>query len=316
MSNQANKQSDFEQKLKEIFENRAEEVIQSHYLTKPKSFRVNTLISNEKGVIDEMKNEKWEIRESEIRNGYSISEKENISISKSKFFENSEIYIQELSSMLPVQILGPQKGERIIDLCAAPGSKTSQILAMTENNVELHAVEKSRGRFFKMKEIVENFGGKNVKFHLDDANILAKKYPWMLNYFDKILLDAPCSNEGSIDFNNPSTLKYWSSKEGRKISKLQKGLLNSAIKLLKPGGILIYSTCTYSVEENESVVNWALDKNEDMQLEDIDLKIENKIPGRVEWREKSLNPELNKTIRVLPNEYWKGFYLARLRKER
>ncbi|MEO6729298.1 MAG: RsmB/NOP family class I SAM-dependent RNA methyltransferase [Candidatus Dojkabacteria bacterium] len=310
------KEKDFVEKIKKIYPSNWENVIASHKVNKPKTFRVNTLLTNEDDVIKLLEKNNFLVKKSEISFGYISAKSPNDkTISKSNVFESNLIYIQELASMLPVLVLNPQKDEQILDFCAAPGSKTGLIAALTNNESKITAVEKGRNRFFKMKELLDNQGVKNVREILMDANLVAKKLPDLIESFDKILVDAPCSNEGSLNLASESGMKYWSEKEARKLSKLQKGLLNSALKLLKKGGTLVYSTCTYSVEENEQVVDWALKRWPDVKLVEIELPISNVEKGRVVWNDKKMDKSLDKTVRVLPNEEWNGFFISKFVKE-
>lgn len=310
------KEKDFVEKIKKIYPSNWEKVISSHKVNKPKTFRVNTLLTPENDAIKLLEENNFSVKKSEIPYGYiSAKSSDDKTISKSNVFESNLIYIQELASMLPILVLDPQKGDNIMDFCAAPGSKTGMIAAITNNESKITAVEKGRNRFFKMKELLHNQGAKNVRTILMDANLVAKKMPDLIESFDKILVDAPCSNEGSLNLASESGLKYWSEKEPKKLSKLQKGLLNSALKLLKPGGTLVYSTCTYSVDENEQVVDWALKRWSDVKLVDIELPITNFENGRVVWNDKKMDKSINKTVRVLPNENWNGFYIAKFVKK-
>ncbi|MFS8131296.1 MAG: RsmB/NOP family class I SAM-dependent RNA methyltransferase [Candidatus Dojkabacteria bacterium] len=312
----SDKEKDFIEKIKKIYPSNWEKVISSHKVNKPKTFRVNTLLSPEKDVINLLEKNNFMLKKSEIPFGYiSLKSPDDKSISKSNVFESNLIYIQELASMLPILVLDPEKTDSIMDFCAAPGSKTGLIAAITNNEAKITAAEKGRNRFFKMKELLDNQGVKNVRTILMDSNLIAKKMPDLLESFDKILVDAPCSNEGSLNLSSESGLKYWSEKEPKKLSKLQKGLLNSALKLLKPGGTLVYSTCTYSVDENEQVVDWALKRWPNVKLVDIELPITNVEKGRVVWNEKKMDKSLDKTVRVLPNEEWNGFFIAKMVKK-
>jgi len=310
------KEKDFVEKIKKIYPSNWEKVIASHKVSKPKTFRVNTLLTSENDVINLLEKNNFLVKKSEIPYGYiSLKSPDDKTISKSNVFESNLIYIQELASMLPVLVLNPQKNESIMDFCAAPGSKTGLISAITNNEAKVTAVEKGRNRFFKMKELLDNQGVKNVRTILMDSNLIAKKLPDLLESFDKVLVDAPCSNEGSLNLASESGLKYWSEKEPKKLSKLQKGLLNSALKFLKPGGTLVYSTCTYSVEENEQVVDWALKRWNDVELVDIELPISNVEKGKTKWNDKKLDSSLSKTVRVLPNENWNGFFISKFVKK-
>ncbi|MEP7103818.1 MAG: RsmB/NOP family class I SAM-dependent RNA methyltransferase [Candidatus Dojkabacteria bacterium] len=311
----SDKENNFIEKIKKIYPSNWDNIINSHKVNKPKTFRVNTLLTSENDAINLLSEDNFLVKKSKIPFGYICTEApKDITLAQSAAFEKNLIYIQELASMLPVLVLNPEQHDSVMDLCAAPGSKTGLIAAITTNEAKIVAVEKGRNRFFKMRELLDNQGVKNVRTILMDANLIGKKMPDLLESFDKVLVDAPCSNEGSLNLTSETGLKFWSEKEPRKLSKLQKGLLNSALKLLKKGGTLVYSTCTYSVEENEQVVDWALRKWPGIKLEDIDLPIDNVDKGRTEWNERNFDKSLDKTIRVLPNENWNGFFIAKIKK--
>ncbi len=308
-----NKIEQFTEKIKQIYPNNWKEIIKTHYSIPPKIFRINTLLSTEKEVLDSLEQEGFEISKADIPNAYiCLNNAEKHKISDSKVHLENKIYIQELSSMLPALALNLQKGDEVLDMCAAPGSKTTQLGIMTNNQINIVAVEKSTSRFFKMNEIIKKQGVKNVKTILTDANRLITQKREYFEHFDKIIVDVPCSNEGSLDLSHTSTLKFWSGKEAKRISKLQKGLLNNAVKMLKKGGTLIYSTCTYSVEENEIVLDWLLKRNVECRVLNIDLKLDNLVPALTEWRGKGLNPQIKNAVRVLPNGKFKGFFVAKL----
>ena len=309
----SDKTEQFIEKIKSIYPSNWEEVIKTHYNLPPKTFRINTLLSSEKEVLDLLKEESFEIIKADIPNAYiCLNSTEDHKISDSKVHLENKIYIQELSSMLPALALNPQKGDEILDMCAAPGSKTTQLGILTNNQVNIVAVEKSTSRFFKMNEIIKNQGVKNVKTILTDGNRLITQKREYFEHFDKVIVDVPCSNEGSLDLSHTSTLKFWSGKEAKRISKLQKGLLNNAVKMLKKGGTLIYSTCTYSVEENEIVLDWLLKRYSDIKIVKSDLKLDNLVPALTEWKEKKLNPQIKNAVRVLPDGKFKGFFIAKI----
>ena len=127
--------------------------------------------------------------------------------------------------------------------------------------------------------------------------------------FDKVLLDAPCSGEGRFLGNSPKTYRTWSKKTVNELAKLQKKLLKSAYEALKPGGVLVYSTCTLNKEENEEVLEWALE-NLELKLLDINLDLREKLQGF----NKGLNKEISKAIRILPSKNMEGFFIAKFKK--
>jgi len=140
-------------------------------------------------------------------------------------------YIQGLSSQLVSLILDPQPEERILDLCAAPGSKTSHMAALMNNTGEIVAVECVRSRMYKLKSVLTLLGVTNTKCILRDGRLFKSE-----ELFDRILVDAPCSSEGRFCLKDPKTLKYWSLRKIREMRRKQRGLLHQATRLIRPGG--------------------------------------------------------------------------------
>lgn len=301
---------DFKKKLNEIYPENGDKILNTHFIDKNKTFRINKLQSNE-DVINSLVVKGFQVHKIVNFDGFFVDNSPNY-LSDTDEFKTGKIYIQGLSSMVPVKILEPKVGEKILDLCAAPGSKTSQIASESNDKVELTAVEENKNRFFRLKDILKVQGVENVKCILEDGVRLSFKRPEFINYFDKVLLDAPCTSEAEIDLNDNESLKLWRTSNASKLSKLQKGLLNSAVKMVKPGGTIVYSTCTYSVEENEMVLNWILKRYPNLIIENIGLKLPNIVNGLTEWRGKSLNPQIKNSIRIIPNEHFNGFFVAKL----
>jgi tRNA (cytosine49-C5)-methyltransferase len=144
--------------------------------------------------------------------------------------------------------------------------------------------------------------------------MLWQKYP---EYFDKVLLDSPCSLEGRFDASDPKSYQDWSPKKVKLLSKMQKFLLRSAISLCKIGGEVVYSTCTLSPEENEEVIDWILSKEGGaVSVETISFKVPHEIPGLASWKGKLFNPEVQKSIRILPSKEMEGFFVVKLKKHK
>lgn len=218
-------------------------------------------------------------------------------------------YIQGLSSMLPPIALNPDEKDLVLDLCGAPGSKTTQMAEMMHNKGTLIANEIDINRI------------KSLVFNLDRLNIintgilnfkgelLSKVYD---NYFDKVLVDAPCSGLGIIQ-KKEEVSKWWSLDHANRLHDLQTKLLVSAIKMAKAGGEIVYSTCTLSVEENEMVIDKIL-KNYPVEIDDIDLPVESH-SAFVKYEGNLLNPQLEKAKRILPWEIGSdGFFIVKLKK--
>ena len=223
-------------------------------------------------------------------------------------------YIQEIASMLPVLILNPKPNERILDLCASPGSKTTQIAARMENTGLLVANEVKFGRIKILAANTERCGVMNIIMTRKDGIALCKKFKDEKFLFDKILLDAPCSGEGTIR-STPRTLEMWNMNTIKLLSNLQKSLIASAIEILKPNGELVYSTCTHAPEEDEEIVDFAL-KNFNVKVEKIELPLKTS-PGILKWEEKEYAEDVKYSCRVYPQlADTEGFFLVKLRKKK
>lgn len=221
-------------------------------------------------------------------------------------------YVQELSSMLPALALKPQPGELVLDLCAAPGSKTTQISALMNNTGTIIANDKDLGRISILASNVERCGCTNIIITRHDAVQLCERLEKAKVKFDKILLDVPCSGEGTIR-SSPKTLLMWNLKMIKKLSRLQKKIASSAVKLLKPDGTIIYSTCTHSPEEDESAVSFLADRF-NLQVEHIKLPVKCR-PGLSEWENEKFK-ETEKCCRVYPQDNdTEGFFVAKLKRK-
>ena len=233
-------------------------------------------------------------------------------LTETSVYKNGLCYVQSLSSMLPSLILSPQKNEQILDLCAAPGSKTSHMAMLMENTGTITANDSSHTRIYRLKANMVNLGVTNTTVTRQVGQGLWHEYQ---EYFDKTLVDVPCSMEGRISLQKPESYEDWSVKKVKELQEIQKFLLKSAISATKPGGTIVYSTCTLSIEENESVIDWILKKaGEHIMLEDFDIAQVPWSPAIVETSMKQLNPEISKTKRILPSKEFEGFYIAKIRK--
>ncbi|OGC50574.1 hypothetical protein A2716_05220 [candidate division WWE3 bacterium RIFCSPHIGHO2_01_FULL_40_23] len=305
----------FQSKIKEIYPQTFTEILENLKIKRPVTFRVNTLKSSKEGVISRLKGQGFQITKGPLENSFIIKSEASLKLSQTEEFNTGGIYIQELSSMIPVLELSPKEGENILDLCAAPGSKTTQIVEITQNKAFITAVERSKGRFFALKSILNLHNAKNINTMLANGVGLEKRNPSFINFFDKVLIDAPCTNEARLNPEDEKTLKFWNPKKHKSLSSLQKGLLISGIKMLKNDGILVYSTCTFQVEENELVVNWLLEKFPGVSVEKLNTNLKNSTSGITEWKNKKLNQQIKNTKRILPNRHFGGFFIAKLKKK-
>ncbi len=218
-------------------------------------------------------------------------------------------YIQSLSSMLPPVVLKPSANEKVLDLCAAPGSKSTQLAEMMNNcgTLIVNEIQLSRVKtlVYNLDRLnIINAGVLNFK-----GEILSKIF---YNYFDKILLDVPCSGLGILQ-KKEEVSNWWSKDRVKALSELQLKLLVAAIKMLKPGGEIVYSTCTLTPEENEIVINSAL-KKYPVELCEISIPIKSH-NGFIKHENESLNPALSFSKRLIPWEVNSdGFFVAKLTK--
>jgi 16S rRNA (cytosine1407-C5)-methyltransferase len=248
-----------------------------------------------------------------IDNVYFVLNKDKSEISQTEEYYDGKFYIQNLSSILPSVLLDPKENERVLDMCAAPGSKTTHLAALMNNEGEIVANDSEISRVSSLKNVLEQFGVKNTKVLLNDANNFGKKYP---NTFDKVLLDAPCSGEGLIYFRGPKPLRFWSIEKVKRYSFLQKELLESAFLTLKHGKFMIYSTCTLEPEENEGTLTYLLEKYPNARIEKIELeRTNNMVPGIIKWSGNKYHPMVKNSIRILPTSKMMGFFIAKIFKE-
>jgi NOL1/NOP2/sun family putative RNA methylase len=273
-----------------------------------KSFRVNTLKINRDRImplINDLKIEQLPF----FRDGYVL--KARYPLGNHMAHGLGLIYAQETASMLPVSVLDPRPGEVVLDLCAAPGSKTTQIAQAMDNKGLLVVNEMNRKRMIGLVHNIKRCGVLNeVLLNLRGQHI-DRVLP---DYFDRILIDAPCSAEGTIR-KSKAVLSHWGLRNIEKMSRIQKGLLVSGFRGLRPGGTLVYSTCTIAPEENESVVNYLLSKFPEADLMDITIPRFKHHPGISEWQGESFNKRLEKCARILPQDNDTApFFIAKITK--
>jgi NOL1/NOP2/sun family putative RNA methylase len=220
------------------------------------------------------------------------------------------IYVQDSASMLPVIVLAPEKYEKVLDLTAAPGSKTTLISALMENTGLVVANDVNRERIKALTGNIDRMGVLNCVI----TNLRGERFGNLFfEYFDKVLLDAPCSSEGTIS-KNYEVFNHWSEFYINKMAKIQKNLIISAFKSLKKGGVLVYSTCTFAPEENEGVINFLLQKYPNAYLEEITIPGIKTSPGITVWRDFQ-NEELKKCVRLYPHyNECEGFFISKIRK--
>ncbi|MCR4284644.1 MAG: RsmB/NOP family class I SAM-dependent RNA methyltransferase [archaeon] len=286
------------------------------YTQTPISIRCNTL----KISVDELKkrleNYGWKIKQpfKEFPEAMVIESKlKPGELGKTREHLLGYYYVQEISSMLPMFVLQPEPGEMVLDLCASPGSKTTQAAAMMENEGTIIANEVSMGRVGILTTNLERCGVMNTIVTRKEGSAFCNKLLKDSQIkFDKILVDAPCTGEGTLR-KSPGTLQIWNINMIKKIAGTQRRLADSAIKILKVGGTMVYSTCTLSPEENEAIVDHII-QNYDVEVEQIALPLKFR-QGVCEWEGKEFSKEVKKCLRLYPQDNdTDGFFVSKIKK--
>ncbi len=272
----------------------------------PKSIRINTL----KKSISEVKkrlSKNWTLTQIPwCKEGFWIEhEKGRLDVGNTLEHNLGYYYVQEAASMIPPIVLNPKRGEKVLDLCASPGSKASQIAQYMNNKGVLVANDVSGMRLAALGINMQRLGVLNCVVtqrkgeHFKDEE------------FDKILLDAPCSGTGTIR-KSIKTIRIWNPNTIKSIAGMQKRLIKNAFTLLKKGGTLVYSTCSLEPEENEGIVDWLIKNNKDAKVEEIKLNIKR---GKIitKFEKYSYSKEVEKCLRLWPQDNnTEGFFIAKI----
>ena len=277
-------------------------IIEGYSKKRKVTLRVNTIRSNIEKIenilkINQIEYEKvpWSKDAFIIKN---VREKE---IRDLEIYQNGDIYLQSLSSMLPPIILNPEEGTDILDMAAAPGGKTTQMAAMVNNKATITACEMNKLRAERLKYNIQKQGATCVYTMTTDARRLDNFFS-----FDKILLDAPCSGSGTLDIENQKIEKTFTQKLIKKSSDSQTVLLRKAISILKPGKEMVYSTCSILQQENEDIVKKAL-MGGNIEIVPINFDGMEHLP--------LLPSKIEGTLCVCPNELYEGFFIAKIKKK-
>ncbi len=228
------------------------------------------------------------------------------------FHEIGAYYIQEPSAMAVVEALAPQPGERILDLCAAPGGKSTQTAGKMRGEGLLVSNEYVPGRARILSQNIERMGIAGAVVCNETPERLAAFFP---SFFDKILVDAPCSGEGMFR-KDETAISEWSPEQVTLCAERQLSILEQAVQMLKPGGILVYSTCTFSEEENEGVISRFLEKYPAFSIEETALE-QFFAPGRCgqSGQGECRAEDIEHTMRLWPHKIkGEGHYIAKLKK--
>ena len=265
------------------------------------TFRVNTLKTSIEKVEKVLKNNNIEFEKvswSDV--AYIVKNVREDTLKELEVYKKGEIYLQSLSSMLPPIVLEPKENTDILDMCAAPGGKTTELASLTNNNANITACELNKIRIEKLKYNIEKQGATSVYIMQEDSRRINDFFS-----FDNILLDAPCSGSGTLNVEDVNLEKTFTEKLIEKSQKAQLELLSKAIKILKQGQEMVYSTCSILNVENEEIVSKIL-KNNKVEIVPIEFKGKEELP--------LLPTKIDGTLCVMPTELYEGFFIAKIRK--
>lgn len=242
-------------------------------------------------------------------NGFYYDASED-SPSKHPFYYAGLYYLQEPSAALPAATLPIEEGDRVLDLCAAPGGKSTELAAKLGGTGLLVSNDISASRIKALQKNMEVFGVTNSIITCETADKLSN---YFTGYFDKILIDAPCSGEGMFR-KSQSMINAWEQNGNEKFAEIQRGILKDAVRLLSPGGMILYSTCTFDPMEDEDQVMYLLEQDKNLSIVPIE-EHEGFVPGSAEWCHMD-NPskELSYTYHLFPHRIkGEGHYVALLK---
>ena len=297
--------------LKEMLEGQygkqeTEKILQGYQVKKNTTFRVNTLKSGVEEIETVLKDKEIEY-ETVVwsKEAFILKNVEEKEIRNWEIYQEGKIYLQSLSSMLPPIVLQPKEGEDILDMTAAPGGKTAQIAAITDNKANLTACEMNKIRAERLRYNLQK-QGVNAYIMIQDSRKIDDFFS-----FDRILLDAPCSGSGTIQLcgeshkQNDRLEKNFTLQLIKKSVESQTALLKKAINLLKQGKEMVYSTCSILSNENEEILR-KIRKQGNAEIVPIEFEGMNQLP--------LLPTKIQGTLCVCPNELYEGFFIAKIKK--
>lgn len=298
----------------QLFGREYQTVVEHSFLRRPTTLRVNTLTWTVPDFLSAADSYGWDVFPQafspvafRIRTNRRSHDERFSCLIKSGW-----IYGQDLASQLPAIALGPQPGEFVADIAAAPGSKTTQMAVMMEDEGGIVAVDSNEKRFARLQRVVEQNGITNVDACHADGAKLGDVCP---DTFHRVMVDVPCSCEGIFRYR-PHTVLNWTPSLAKELAPVQRDLLISGFKALKPGGTLLYSTCTYAPEENEAVVNHLLERNDRALVVPMSFDGVATREGMTSYGDMSFDESLRQTVRIYPQDNDSiGFYIAKVLKD-
>lgn len=274
-----------------------------------RSIRINILIESVNTVKKSIEKKGWILTPIPwCKEGFWIEHADRRDVGNLLEYHLGKIYVQEAASMIPPLVLKPKPGDLVLDMCAAPGSKTTQIAMMMKNKGLIVANDYKGQRLQSL--------GINLQRSLLTNTIITLMHGKRFHQFefDKILVDAPCSGTGTIR-KSLKTIRIWNAGMISKLARQQKELLENAFNNLKPGGELVYSTCSVEPEENEEVVDYLLNKYDNAQVIKVKLPGLKLSPSILEYNGKKYNQQIKDSIRIWPQDNdTEGFFITKIKK--
>lgn len=281
-----------------------ERILGGFMVERPVTLRINRVKTNIRTVMDRFRQDNIKFdRVLWYDDALVIRNKREKDLEAHELYQEGHIYLQSLSSMIPPVVLSPKPGQRVLDLTAAPGGKSTQMASLMGNDGFLLANELNAIRAERLKFNVERQGASIIEVRVGDGKRLEDKWK---GYFDAVLLDAPCSGVGLFSVDNSMTYRGWSIKRLTAYAKDQRKLFESAFNALKPGGTMVYSTCTLMHEENQDVIHWAMETfGESLMMVKVGLEL---------IGADTVKSGQDGALTVLPSELYEGFFVAKFQK--
>lgn len=287
--------------IQEYGEDILNRIIDGYHSNRLTTIRVNTLKSNVDEIKDILTNNMIQFETVEWNTNALILKNANeTDVKNLDIYEDGKIYMQSLSSMIPPIIVDPKEKEGILDMAAAPGGKTTQMAAISNNQAMITACEKNKIRADRLKYNLQKQGANRVTVMIEDSRKLDNLFS-----FDKILLDAPCSGSGTLHISTEDSEKFFSKELVERSIRTQKELLKKASMIIKKGGEITYSTCSIFKEENEEIIKELL-TNKEFEIVPIEITKFKDVP--------LLPVTIEGTLCVCPTEKYEGFFVAKIKK--
>ncbi len=308
---------EFNDRLNNIYTKNELKIIQKWFRVEERktSFRINTLKATDNEIITYLDSIWLKTKKVDfLKHWYILENWREKDLWDLDIFKDGKIYLQSVSSQIPVDLLNIVEDYKILDITASPWGKTSQACAFLKNTWVIVANDNNAIRIDKLKFTLLRQGCSNVEVIKSDARNLWQNYTKYTWYFDAIIADLPCSAEWKINLNKEKSYAYWNPWIIQKNYKLQKEIIKSIIELLKVWWELIYSTCTLAPEENEAVVHMILSNFPELEIADIDLSWEYFKSWIARFWKQIYRKDVSKSVRVLPSEETEWFFVAKFKK--